>query len=48
MRESRTYGFVRGAPRDRCPYRDPYIIHLSPATSLLFVIPGKAAPSQIF
>ena len=23
MRESRTYGFVRGAPRDRCPYRDP-------------------------
>ena len=25
MRESRTYGFVRGAPSNRCPYRDPYI-----------------------
>ena len=22
MRESRTYGFVRGAPSDRRPYRD--------------------------
>jgi hypothetical protein len=29
MRESRTYGFVRGAPSDRRPYRDP---HLPPAS----------------
>jgi hypothetical protein len=25
MRESRTYGFVRGAPSNRRPYRDPYL-----------------------
>jgi hypothetical protein len=24
MRESRTYGFVRGAHSDMRPYRDPY------------------------
>ena len=23
MRENRLYGSVRGAPGDRCPYRDP-------------------------
>ncbi len=25
MRESRTYGFVRGAHRNMRPYRDPYL-----------------------
>ncbi len=25
MRESRTYGFVRGAHSDMRPYRDPYL-----------------------
>jgi hypothetical protein len=26
MRESRTYGFVRGAHSDMRPYRDPYLL----------------------
>jgi hypothetical protein len=26
MRESRTYGFVRGAHSDMRPYRDPYYV----------------------
>jgi hypothetical protein len=25
MRENRLYGSVRGAPGDRCPYRDPVL-----------------------
>ena len=31
MRESRTYGFVRGVPGDRHPYRDsqPFLFELS-------------------
>jgi hypothetical protein len=28
MRESRTYGFVRGAHSDMRPYRDPYFAGL--------------------
>jgi hypothetical protein len=27
MRESRTYGFVRGVPVDRHPYRDSHLLN---------------------
>jgi hypothetical protein len=43
MRESRTYGFVRGAHSDMRPYRDPHNGRLKPSalTYLRFVSSGK-------
>ncbi len=39
MRESRTYGFVRGAHSDMRPYRDLYLLPMRPVVAVLF---GKA------
>ena len=39
MRESRTYGFVRGAHSDMRPYRDPYLSRLGSRMWAMMLVP---------